>query len=120
MATLRSVAPILPTADLDRMQHHYELLGFTVRRHQEGYATASRDGINLHFKLDATHAGAAAGAIYLSVDDVDALQAEWLASGVGETSELSDPGFGVWEAAHTDRDGNLIRFGSPLRSGPPA
>ena len=34
--------------------------------------------------------------------------------GVGETSDLFDPGFGVWEAAHTDGDGNVLRFGSPL------
>ncbi len=34
---------------------------------------------------------------------------------MGETSDLFDPGFGVWEAAHTDGDGNLLRFGSPSR-----
>jgi hypothetical protein len=33
---------------------------------------------------------------------------------VGETSDLLNPGFGVWEAAHTDGDGNLLRFGSPV------
>jgi predicted enzyme related to lactoylglutathione lyase len=114
MAVLRSVAPILPTADIERMQHHYERLGFAVRIHQGGYATATRDGINVHFRwspdLDPSRQ---AGAIYLAVDDADALQAEWVAAGVGDTSDLFDPGFGVWEAAHTDPDGNLIRFGSP-------
>ena len=49
------------------------------------------------------------------MDDADALWAEWRAAGVGETSDLFDPGFGVWEAAHTDGDGNLLRFGSRLR-----
>ena len=63
------------------------------------------------------------GAAYIAVDDADALQAEWRAAGVGETSDLFDPGFGVWEAAHTDGDGNLLRFGSrcaplTLRPGP--
>jgi hypothetical protein len=119
MATLRSVAPILPTADLARMQHHYEQLGFVVQRHQEGYATASRDGIHLHFKLTPGHQAAAGGsALYLAVDDADGLHAEWTASGVGETGELFDPGFGVWEAAHTDDDGNVIRFGSPVAPPP--
>ena len=47
----------------------------------------------------------------------DALHAEWVAAGVGVTSDLFDPGFGVWEAAHTDPDGNLLRFGSPHRHG---
>ncbi len=56
------------------------------------------------------------------MDDADALWSEWRAAGVGETSDLFDPGFGVWEAAHTDGDGNLLRFGSraaaPLTLGP--
>ena len=96
------------------MQHHYEQLGFVVRVHPGGYATASRDGINLHFHLVADHSAAFGGAVYLAVDDADALHAEWVSAGVGETGELFDPGFGVWEAAHTDGDGNLIRFGSPV------
>ena len=35
---------------------------------------------------------------------------------MGETADLFDPGFGVWEAAHTDGDGNLLRFGSPRQA----
>ena len=35
---------------------------------------------------------------------------------MGETSDLFDPGFGVWEASHTDGDGNLLRFGSPVKA----
>jgi hypothetical protein len=114
-ATLRSVAPILPTSDLGIMRIHYEALGFAVQVHEGGYATASRDGVKLHFRHEpdpADHPGP--GAAYLAVDDSDALHAEWVAAGVGETSDLFDPGFGVWEASHTDPDGNLLRFGSPL------
>jgi hypothetical protein len=120
-ATFASVAPIFATADLDVMRAHYEALGFAVRVHQSGYATASRDGVNLHFRHepepdpDHTLAPVAPGAAYIGVDDADALHAEWVAAGVGETSDLFDPGFGVWEAAHTDPDGNLLRFGSPIR-----
>jgi hypothetical protein len=117
-ATLHSAAPIFPTADLGTMQAHYEALGFAVHVHQGGYATASRDGVKLHFRQEpARDETGGPGAAYLAVDDADALHAEWVAAGVGETSELFDPGFGVWEAAHTDADGNLLRFGSPL--GPP-
>jgi hypothetical protein len=115
VAVLRSIAPILPTADMEIMRHHYEQLGFAVRVHHGGYATATRDGFNLHFHLVPGHTPAAgAGAVYLAVDDADALHAEWMAAAVGETGDLFDPGFGVWEAAHTDADGNLIRFGSPV------
>jgi len=115
MATLRSVAPILPTANMDAMAHHYRQLGFVVRVHDGGYATASRDGINLHFHLVPDHRPGMAGAVYLAVDDADQLHEEWVGAGVGDTGDLFDPGFGVLEAAHTDGDGNLIRFGSPVR-----
>jgi predicted enzyme related to lactoylglutathione lyase len=114
-ATFSSVAPIFTTADLQVMQAHYEALGFTVRIHQRGYGTASRDGVNLHFRHEPGQAPVTPGAAYIGVDDADALHAEWMAAGVGETSDLFDPGFGVWEAAHTDPDGNILRFGSPVR-----
>jgi hypothetical protein len=90
-----------------------------VRVHDGGYGTATSDRINLHFKLPPGHdAASGGGAAYISVDDADAMHAEWVAAGVGETGDLFDPGFGVWEAAHTDGDGNLIRFGSPVRGQP--
>jgi hypothetical protein len=116
MATFQSIAPIFPTADLDAMRSHYVALGFDVHVHEGGYGTAARDGVCLHFR-HAPDLGPAdeRGAAYIAVDDADALWAEWRAAGVGETSDLFDPGFGVWEAAHTDGDGNLLRFGSRLR-----
>jgi hypothetical protein len=99
---------------MERTRAHYEALGFAVRVHEGGYATASRDGFNLHFRHTPESEGAAGpGALYIGVDDADGLHAEWTAAGVGETGDLFDPGFGVWEAAHTDPDGNLLRFGSP-------
>jgi predicted enzyme related to lactoylglutathione lyase len=115
VATFLAIAPILPTADTEQMRSHYELLGFVVHVHQGGYATATRDDIKLHFHLTAGHDPAHGGAVYISVDDADALHAEWQAAGVGALHDLHDPGFGVWESAHTDPDGNIIRFGSPVR-----
>ena len=50
----------------------------------------------------------------MAADDADALHAEWAPGGRGgDRRTSSTPGFGVWEAAHTDPDGNLLRFGSP-------
>lgn len=111
MATLQSIAPIFATADMEAMQVHYEALGFDVRVHGGGYGTAARDGVRIHFRHDPA---AEPGAAFIAVDDADALHAAWRAAGVGETGDLFDPGFGVWEAAHTDGDGNLLRFGSPI------
>jgi predicted enzyme related to lactoylglutathione lyase len=116
VASFLGIAPILPTADVPRMQAHYERLGFAVTIHQGGYATATRDGINLHFHLSPEHDPAhGGGAVYIAVDDADALHAEWVAAGVDAVDDPWDPGFGVWESAHTDPDGNVVRFGSPVR-----
>jgi hypothetical protein len=118
-ALFLNVAPILPTSDLEQMSGHYRRLGFTVQVHDEGYATASRDGLHLHFQRASAGEGASTavvpGAVYFGVDDAEALHSEWVMAGVGETGELFDPGYGVWEAAHIDLDGNIIRFGSPTR-----
>jgi hypothetical protein len=119
VASFLSIAPILPTADMERMQADYDRLGFVVQVHHGGYATATRDGIKLHFRFSAEHDRARhGGAVYISVDDADAVHAEWAAAGVGEVDDLWDPGFGVWESALTDADGNVIRFGSPVAAAP--
>jgi hypothetical protein len=111
------------------MRAHYEALGFAVHVHGGGYGTAARDGIRIHFMLVPDRGtpaegaesaeSAERGAAYIGVDDAEALHAEWRAAGVGETTDLFDPGFGVWEASHTDGDGNLLRFGSPLPAADP-
>jgi hypothetical protein len=128
MATFEGIAPIFPTADFDVMQAHYVALGFSVHVHGGGYGTVERDGVKIHFRhvpglgtatpdpegSDADP-GTQQGAAYIAVDDAEALQAEWRAAGVGETGDLFNPGFGVWEAAHIDADGNMLRFGSPVQ-----
>jgi hypothetical protein len=124
MVTFRAVAPIFPVSDLQAARAHYEALGFDIHLHGDsGYGTAARDGVRIHLRLadDAADDTAAAeppagtGAAYIGVDDAEALLREWRAAGVGETGDLFDAGFGVWEAAHYDPDGNLVRFGSPLK-----
>jgi hypothetical protein len=122
MVTLQSAAPIFPTADMEAMRNHYEALGFEVRLHDGGYATAARDAVRIHFRLVTADADEVLvpGAAYLAADDADALHAQWRRAGVGETTDLFEPGFGVREAAHTDPDGNLLRFGSPIKKAAPA
>ena len=125
MASLQHIAPIFPTADMDAMRAHYEALGFTVHLHGGGYGTAARDAVRIHFKLvpdlgPATERGAAY---------VGERRRHRPACGVVGGSGRRDlrpvrPRIrrACFEAAHTDGDGNLLRFGSPVRAlttGPP-
>ena len=116
MATLQSIAPIFPTADMDAMRAHYEALGFAVHVHGGGYGTAARDGIRIHFQLvpDLGPADGAGRRLRRGRRRRRAARASGGRRGWARPRDLFDPGFGVWEAAHTDGDGNLLRFGSPV------
>jgi hypothetical protein len=57
-----------------------------------------------------------ASAVYLHLDDADALFAGWRAAGVeGQFFAPYDTEYGLREGTHIDRDANLLRFGSSLR-----
>jgi hypothetical protein len=54
-------------------------------------------------------------AVYLYVDDADALYAEWVQARVnGRLVKPSDTTYGLREGTCLDRDANLIRFGSAI------
>jgi catechol 2,3-dioxygenase-like lactoylglutathione lyase family enzyme len=107
------VEPIFVVSDVTRAVEHYERLGFTTSYHDGGYAFAHRNDLTIHLVgVGANHPGP--GAIYMHVDDADKLAAEWRNAGI----DLIDPQdfeYGKREGSHIDPDGNLIRFGSPLR-----
>jgi len=123
MATLNRIAPVLPVRDLAAAMGHYRRLGFDVKAYRgaDFYGYANRDEVSLHLSRvhnpDPTTSNVA---IYLYVDDADALAAEWAAADTGGTTNTpADTEYGLREGAHIDPDGNLIRFGSPLESGQP-
>jgi catechol 2,3-dioxygenase-like lactoylglutathione lyase family enzyme len=115
MTPLRRIAPIFAVRDLDAAMDHYRRLGFDVRAYEKGgYGFASRDGLEIHLGVvpdDDRRVSAA----YLFVDDADDLAAAWRSSGV-EVHGPQDTEWGQHEGAVVDPDGNVIRFGSPLRS----
>ena len=51
---------------------------------------------------------------YVWVDDADELARAWLAAGA-EVHMPEDTDWGQHEGAHVDPDGNVIRFGSPVK-----
>jgi uncharacterized glyoxalase superfamily protein PhnB len=89
-------------------------LGFTISYHDAGYAFAQRGTLNLHLAGADEGEEPGGGLLYLHVNDADELAAEWRAAGA-EIVEPQDFEWGKHEGSHRDPDGNLIRFGSPLR-----
>ena len=116
--SVTGMATILPVRDLRTALDHYRSLGFRVSPYDDGYGYAVRGSADFHLSvhrdLDPSRN---ASAVYLYVEDADALYAEWRAAGVdGQFFEPHDTEYGLREAAHVDRDGNLVRFGSRLSS----
>ncbi|HEX3669224.1 MAG TPA: VOC family protein [Acidimicrobiia bacterium] len=114
---ITGMATILPVRDLQAALDHYRALGFRVSPYDDGYGYAVRGTADLHLALrPGLDPRQNASAVYLYVDDAEALFAEWRAAGVqGEFFEPHDTEYGLREGAHIDRDGNLLKFGSRLQ-----
>ena len=111
------LAPVFPVRDIDRAIEHYRRLGFATRKYEgpDEYAFAERDGIELHLaRVDDLKPKRNMSAVYLYVDDADALFEEWSRAGIeGRLVAPTDTSYGLREGACLDPDANLIRFGSP-------
>jgi DNA-binding MarR family transcriptional regulator len=116
LGQLRSFSPIFPVRDLGAALAHYAALGFNTLPYDGGdeYGFANRDGTGLHLAVSAEHEGP--GATYLYVRDADALYEEWTRPGIGgHTHPVGPTPYKLREGSHVDPDGNLIRFGSPMK-----
>jgi hypothetical protein len=113
----RHFSPIFPVRSLDTALTHYTDLGFDTFPYEDGdeYGFANREGIGVHLAADPGHDPAHAASTYLYVLDADALYEEWSRPEIGGTTRPVGPtDYGLREGSHTDPDGNLIRFGSPV------
>jgi DNA-binding MarR family transcriptional regulator len=110
----RRFSPIFPVRDVRAALEHFAALGFHTNSYDEGYGFASREGVELHVTGYHEHDHEIGGGrAYLYVRDADALYAEWSKPGIGgQTTPAELKPWKVREGAHTDPDGNLIRFGS--------
>lgn len=124
------VVPILRVSDAARAEAFYaDRLGFAVDfRYAAGpggpvYLGLSLDGQPLHLS---TFSGDSApgAAVYVYVDDVDALVRRVRAAGLSTPGRPESPvedgpvdqAWGMREFYVRDPDGNVLRFGSPLAS----
>lgn len=77
---LRRPEPIFPVQDLDAALAFYARLGFRVRRHDSGYGFARRQGLKIHLRVSPEiDPFANPCALWVEVEQVDALHEEWLA-----------------------------------------
>jgi predicted ester cyclase len=105
--------PCFAVRDVAGSVEHYASLGFSTSLHDATYAFARRGDLTIHL-AEAQDNRVGGSTLYLHVDDADALAAEWRAAGVSVDGP-EDFDYGKREGTHRDPDGNLLRFGSPLR-----
>jgi hypothetical protein len=88
------------------MEHNHRL-GSRARPYADGddYGFANRDDASLHQTFQPTsyyHTGAIV-TVCLTVNDANALYAEWSRPGIGgETTSPADMPWGMYEGTHTD------------------
>jgi hypothetical protein len=117
---LQRISPVFPVRSIDSALSHYRKLGFVVREYNgtAAYAFAERDAIEIHLaEVRSLKPRRNTSAVYLYVDDADALFEEWSRAGIdGRLVTPIDTKYGLREGACLDRDANLIRFGSGEKS----
>ena len=112
---VRGFQPIFKVADVARSVAWFERAGFEVSFHDETYAFAHRDrDLTIHLAEAVGDDQPGQGALYLNCQDADRVAEEWRQVGI-EVDGLRDEPYGKREGSVTDPDGNVIRFGSPLR-----
>lgn len=107
--------PIFKVADVTRSAAWFERLGFEVAFHDDTYAFVHRDrDLTIHLVQAAGDEPPGHGALYIHCQNADRVAEEWRQVGI-EVDGPGDEGYGKREGSITDLDGNVIRFGSPIR-----
>lgn len=107
--------PIFKVADVTRSVAWFEHAGFEVSFHDDSYAFAHRDrDLTIHLAQSDRSEPLGRGALYLHCQDADRVAEEWRKAEI-EVDGPRNEDYGKREGSTTDPDGNVIRFGSPIR-----
>jgi hypothetical protein len=116
MVASKRVAPIFLVRDLNVSLEHYRRLGFATRPYEGGgYGFASLDGCEIHLGVVPGDVTTTPSSAYLFVEDADQIASVWAAAGA-DVRTPQDTEWGQHEGVVIDPDGNIIRFGSPVRN----
>jgi catechol 2,3-dioxygenase-like lactoylglutathione lyase family enzyme len=116
---MKSLTPMLQTADMDRAIDWYKsMLGFELRNRAEDWCVLGRDGIELMFMMN-DHLGVphATATQYIETDDVLGLWAR-LKGRVEPEWGPEEMDYGMLEFAIKDPDGYLLSFGQDVSANP--
>jgi catechol 2,3-dioxygenase-like lactoylglutathione lyase family enzyme len=114
MAPKRRIAPIFPVRDVRASLEHYRRLGFVAREYEGGgYGFATLGRVEIHLG-EVPETDTARASAYPFVEDADDLARQWRDAG-GDVRLPEDTEWGQHEGALVDPDGNVIRFGSPMK-----
>lgn len=107
--------PIFKVANVARSVVWFERAGFEASFHDDTYAFAHRDrDLSIHLAQAVDDESPGHGALYVHCQDADRAAEEWRQAGI-EVDGPREEDYGKREGSITDPDGNVIRFGSPLR-----
>jgi hypothetical protein len=107
--------PIFKVADVPRSAAWFERAGFEVSLHNESHAFAHRNrGLTIHLAQADRSESLGHGALYIHCQDADQVAEEWRKAEIAVEGPRNE-GYGKREGSITDPDGNVIRFGSPIR-----
>jgi Glyoxalase/Bleomycin resistance protein/Dioxygenase superfamily len=112
---VRGFEPIFKVVDVTRSVAWFERASFEMSFHDDTYAFAHRDrDLTIHLAQAEGDDIAGQGVLYIHCQDADRAAEEWRQAGI-EVDSPRDEDYGKREGSITDPDGNVIRFGSPIR-----
>jgi hypothetical protein len=107
--------PVFQVTDVTHSVDWFERAGFDVSVHDTTFAFAHRDlDLTIHLAQVEPDSQPGGGNLYIHCHDADRVAEEWRQAGI-EVDGPRDEDYGMREGSVRDPDGNVIRFGSPIR-----
>ena len=115
----RAAAPVFPVDDAtDAAEYYHEMLGFGVKQlygKPPYYVIVERDGVEIHLsEREDTSTPIERCAVYVYVDDADALYEEFAGKGIKMFAPPENQENEMREFELTDNSGHFLMFGQKI------